>query len=93
MESFKSLKALSSKIVSFILWQVLYMALKNLSIIFAVGTRFLRGPVTFLGFTRERSLTIRFVESGLEKLGLGHGAMVQFGFQKGSCGKWTGLKR
>jgi len=35
MESFESLKALSSKIVSFILWQVLYMALKNLSIIFA----------------------------------------------------------
>uniref|UniRef100_A0A7N2MU23 Protein DETOXIFICATION n=1 Tax=Quercus lobata TaxID=97700 RepID=A0A7N2MU23_QUELO len=50
-------------------------------------------PSDIFGFTRERSLTIRFVESGLEKLGLGHGAMVRSGFQKGPCGKWTGPKR
>uniref|UniRef100_A0A7N2RA88 Uncharacterized protein n=1 Tax=Quercus lobata TaxID=97700 RepID=A0A7N2RA88_QUELO len=50
-------------------------------------------PSDIFGFTRERSLTIRFVESGLEKLGLGHGGMVRSGFQKDPCGKWTGLKR
>ena len=50
-------------------------------------------PSDIFGFTRERSLTIQFVESGLEKLGLGHGAMVRSGFQKDPCGKWTGPKR
>ena len=38
-------------------------------------------PNTDVGLAHERSLTIRFVESGLEKLAAGQGAMPGRGFR------------
>ena len=42
-------------------------------------------PNNVVGLAHERSLTIWFVESGLEKLGFGHGAMFRSGFERDSC--------